>query len=188
MSSCTVTVTNIKVSLKIKIVLTLKRIYETLRKNKLIVKEYSNFLVIKKKYTYTLFASGHVNITGISRTSLVQPACDYICNLFSTIEKCPHTVDNISAITVVPHKINLRQLIKIDSPNFTTSFNTEIFPGLFMRTSTATVIVFRSGKLVIVGAKTVQCVRDTLMKVWPVLLSDTVNHDKTIFRDLPTCK
>jgi transcription initiation factor TFIID TATA-box-binding protein len=65
------------------------------------------------------------------------------------------TIDNIIATTNLNRKLNL---VDISSRKKFTNikYNNEKFPGLFVKFNIGTAIIFHSGKIVIVGSKSIE--------------------------------
>ena len=123
---------------------------------------YGNFFVLKNKYTYTVFLKNNfVNVTGISNFDELQQVRKHLeklllpdVYLFSDI-----TVDNLtfSGLSSYVSK-SLRELqTSLRKKKAQVYFNSLRFPGLFVKFSCkGRIIVFSSGKYVIVGVKTIQ--------------------------------
>lgn len=147
---------NIKVSGKLKS-LVLNNALEKLRSLSIPTKIYGNFISFKaQNYTYILFKKGkkdynHINITQIANFSSIAQAIDI---LESILDCCvsDYIIDNIIATSDLHRKISLEKIIT--NGHFTNiKYNNEVFPGLFIKFLMGTVILFHTGKLVIVGCK-----------------------------------
>lgn len=166
-------ITNIKLSIKLNIIRTLKLsdIDCLLQEGCVNSKLTRNFLVVRDKYVYIIFPNGHVNITGFRRHIDIRESILIIKMLLSItakIKKC--NVDNISCKFKLPNTINLPQLYKVEIPNaLRKSYNTERFPGMFLKYPRGTLIVFASGSIVAVGVKDVEGLSETVSHLWNVL-------------------
>ncbi len=147
---------NIKISIKVK-PLVLNNAIERLENNGITLKTYSNFLTFKThNFTYVLFKKGqrkhsHINVTQIPSLKLIRKS-------IRVIEKCLgcsvlyYKIDNIIATSDLKQSVNLIDIVsrrRFDK----IKYNNEIFPGLFIKFPSGTVIIFHSGKIVIVGCK-----------------------------------
>lgn len=153
---------NIKISLKVK-PLVLNNALKRLEKKSVTVKTYSNFISFKANtYTYVLFKKGktkqtHINITQIPSLDLVKTAINIIVRLL----KCcvlNYTIDNIIATSDL-HKCVCLMDVVIKKSFERIKYNNEIFPGLFIKFINGTVIVFHTGKIVIVGCKNKESIK-----------------------------
>jgi len=124
------------------------------------VKDCKNFVVLKDTYTYSIFKTNkkklenHINITNIPNLEKVQDAIQHLKKHFKFCAK--HVkIDNIMATSNVGKPIDLisvceRKLFE------NIKYNSEVFPGLHVKFEKGSVILFHSGKIVIVGTKNKQ--------------------------------
>ena len=160
-------ITNIKLSLKTSFIclssvqtLLLKK--DLLGSKKISVKEYANFLVIKHIFTYVLFKSSnkeinHCNITNVSKFSDIDYACDHFLKTLLqelNVTEIFRRVDNISATLNLFLKINIHDIIPYFKSKCNIGYNSEKFPGVFLKFKEGTVIIFHTGKCVFIGCKT----------------------------------
>jgi TATA-box binding protein (TBP) (component of TFIID and TFIIIB) len=138
-------------------------------------KTYHNYLVIRDKYTYIVFPKkGHINITGIKNIFEIDNVIDNFCEDFklnrNLITNCLK-IDNISAGGDFGKKLNvgaIQEKLNREKTEFTVKFDRNYFPGAFCKTfDVGTIIIFRSGKYVIVGAK---CQED-VKKIFHMMLA-----------------
>lgn len=160
-------IANVKVSLKTTPI-SLDIVFNNLSRNDYNCKKYPNFLVIKTKYTFIIFKTNsngenHINITKIPNLSDINEAIEIIKQLTSCFVKSD-TIDNIIATTSVNRKLNLHKIV--EDKNFARiKYNNEKFPGLFLKFDKATVILFHSGKIVIVGSKSEEIIKCLILKI-----------------------
>ena len=146
-------IANVKVSIKTTPLFLDNVVLKCLEEN-LYCKNYNNFLVVKKIYTFIIFktnknSENHINITKIASLDLVVDAIATITYL-TKCEVLSQTIDNIIASTSFKRQIDLQSI----SNRFpSVKYNNEKFPGLFIKYKIGTAILFHSGKIVIVGAK-----------------------------------
>lgn len=160
-------VANVKVSIKI-LAIPLDIVYKIAKEKNIDLKLHNNFLVLKAKFTFIIFKAknsieNHINITKIPDINSVPFAVLEIENILS----CNHfnlCVDNIIASANLHKTIDLIRIVK--SKNFEKiKYNNQKFPGLFITFKKGTTIVFHSGKIVIVGCKTIPDIECILNKI-----------------------
>lgn len=146
-------ITNIKLSLKTSYVCLDSVRKQLSNKN---IRCYNNFIVLRDKYTYIIFKSrdlvtNHINVTKIERFENVTESINNILSLLQVIEQ-KRVIDNITVSLNLHKEINLNCL-----PDFsgiiTKSYNTEKFPGVFLKFDCGTIILFHTGKCIIIGVK-----------------------------------
>jgi len=149
-------VRNIKISLKVKAIF-LDNALEILKRNNIKAKTFCNFVTFKiRGYTYVLFKTGkaqhtHINVTQIASIKLIKKAIKILVKLMNcTVLR--YSIDNIIATSDLVRPINLDEVIK-NKKFKKIKYNNEIFPGLFIKFSIGTVIIFHTGRIVIVGCK-----------------------------------
>ena len=137
------------------------------------LKCYNNFRVIKTKYTYIIFTKSkinrkfHVNITKIPSLDHISKAINELKNIINgsfSVENLK--IENITCLHILNKNINLvdtfRNLKKKQYEENTdsnqnniivqTQYNPEKFPGIFLRLKNCSLLLFSSGKLVVIGA------------------------------------
>jgi TATA-box binding protein (TBP) (component of TFIID and TFIIIB) len=124
------------------------------------VRTYGNFAVLRTpQATYTIYYSKCINVTGISKFTLIPQAIKTFCTIIKISRITSSiTIDNITANgrfqQAVPlfklcHAINLKTSLQC-----TPSFDPTYFPGAVIRSNRGTIIVFGTGSYVVVGCKT----------------------------------
>lgn len=159
---------NIKISVKVQ-ALTLNNALSILKNKSIITREFGNFFSFKSNnYTFVIFKRGkqennHINITQIPNFYSINKAINCLISLINC-RVCHYVIDNIIATSDLHKSISLDSLIK--SKRFKrVKYNSEIFPGLFIKFRQGTTIIFHSGKLVIVGCKSIdkiECILNTI--------------------------
>jgi hypothetical protein len=161
-------VANVKVSLKTSKIF-LDNVCVLASEKKLYCKNYKNFIVLKLAYTYIIFKSkeqqseSHINITKIPKTSKIREAID----LIKSIVNCTiisFKIDNIIATTNLKKELNLANISK-NCKLLNLKYNNEKFPGIFVKFDIGTVILFHSGKIVIVGCKSEENIKCLIRKI-----------------------
>ena len=146
-----INITNVKVSIKTSPIL-----LNNVLKLEVPLKNYKNFIVLKDKYTYSIFktnanSENHINITKIPNLNKIQDSIDNLKRFLDFSVK-NLKVDNIIATLKLGKSIDLvsvceKKLFK------SMKYNNEKFPGLFVKFEQGTAILFHSGKIVLVGCK-----------------------------------
>ena len=165
------TIANVKISVKIS-KLPLDIVMNKLNCINMPFQLHNNFLVVKSKFTFIIFKpkfecithTNHVNITKIPNLSCINDAVKEIERLMNC-ETFNLTVDNISATSKHPMKLNLLQIV-IDNKFGYIKYNNQAFPGLFLKFRSGTAIIFHSGKLNIVGCKSEEDVKWILKEIF----------------------
>ena len=137
------------------------------------LKCYNNFCVIKTKYTYIIFTKSkinrkfHVNITKIPTLDHISKSIDELKNIINEsflVENLK--IENITCLHVLNKNINLLDTFEIikkkqqeennDSKEeniiIQVQYNPEKFPGIFLKLKNCSVLLFSSGKLVVIGS------------------------------------
>jgi TATA-box binding protein (TBP) (component of TFIID and TFIIIB) len=159
---------NIKISVKVE-ALTLNNALSVLKNKNIATREFGNFFSFKSnQFTFVIFKRGsqeknHINITQIPNFYSIHKAINSLISLLNC-RVCHYVIDNIIATSDLHKPISLYAIIK--SKRFKrVKYNSEIFPGLFIKFKEGTTIIFHSGKLVIVGCKSIdkiQCILTTI--------------------------
>lgn len=139
-------------------------------------------------YVYTLFKNGHVNVTGIRRVSefkdLVQALLSRLHLAVEVEEVLSNAkIQNISATAKIRLKrgecVNLRQLYEnTRHPTYAaildhTRFNVDRFPACNIKIKDyGSLLVFSSGKVVIVGCKNVENIRRLVLDILPNFMNN----------------
>ena len=152
-------VTNIKLSLKIKFIC-LDTVQNILKNLNISVKSYPNFLVFRQTYTFILFKSkdcirNHLNVTNIKEYTNIETSINIlktllnydISDIFST------TIDNITASFSIKSSFNFLDILNKFKDISQITYNNEKFPGIFLKFDLGTVIIFHTGKCIVIGCK-----------------------------------
>ena len=153
-------ISNVKLSCKIRIFNNDRISFNTDN----LVKHYNNFSIVKSKYVYTVFTktkilgSFHINITKIPSLEHVPMALNDINSIINeNFSILNYKIENLTCLHNFQNKLNL---VKI-SENFNQNLNLQIvkmhynpekFPGMFLSIKECTILIFSSGKMVVIGA------------------------------------
>ena len=164
MTSC-FKVHNIKISLKLKSP-SLMYFNDTITQNKTIKqKNFGNFRIVYSNFTYIFFNTStnilHCNVTKIKTYNQIHCSKKTLNSIFPKLKILSTKVDNICGTKTIGGNICLdilfKSLVKSNSTQFKVSYNSQKFPGLFIKfcgnTLSGTFIVFKSGKINSVGLK-----------------------------------
>ena len=144
------------------------------KKGKIKLKFYNNFLVLKSNYTYIIFKNGTVNLTGLKGTSELENVFTRFSQDFQIQENLlpkEFIIDNITAHGTFNQQINLRKIqlfLEKDSNNteIETKLNLSYFPALICKdyNKKGTILIFGSGNFTIVGVKREEDLKDIYFK------------------------
>ena len=162
-------VSNVKISCKVRIF----NVNDISFNRDIPIKQYNNFNVIKTKYTYIIFTKSkknrkfHVNITKIPSLDHISKAIDELKNIINETFSVENLkIENITCLHILNENINLLETFKnfkkrqfVDSKDLEgkniiiqVRYNPEKFPGIFLKLKNCSVLLFSSGKLVVIGA------------------------------------
>lgn len=140
---------------------------------------YPNFWVVKdRRYTFIIFVGKkglhHVNVTRV-------PDLDHVPSAREDFEACftssptviqPPSVDNLTCLSQASGPLDLfhvhQRVLAQPPPGLERArFNLEQFPGLFLKfkNPNGTLLLFSSGKIVIVGCRLTSTVQDLLQRL-----------------------
>ena len=164
MTSC-FKVHNIKISLKLESP-SLMYFNNIITKNKKIKqKNFGNFRIVYSNFTYIFFNTTtnilHCNVTKINKYNQIHSSKKILKSIFPRFNILSTKVDNICGTKYIGGNICLDnlfdRLVKSSSTHFKVNYNSQKFPGLFIKfngnTLSGTLIIFKSGKINSVGLK-----------------------------------
>lgn len=164
-------VTNVKLSLKIRYIC-LDTVENILNKLNISVKSYPNFLVFRKTYTFILFKSkdkirNHINVTNIKKVENLDAAINTLKDIldFKSADIFSTTVDNITASFSVKTDFNFLDILEKFKTFAKVTYNNEKFPGIFLKFKFGTVIIFHTGKCIIIGCKSLPDIECLVKKI-----------------------
>lgn len=151
------TVNNIKVSFKISGI-SLDIVQQYLVCNKISFRIFHNYYVFKiKSYHCVMFKenelskTNHLNVTKIKSVKKIKEVKQLISKVLKK-KIISVKIDNIMATSCMSHTLNLKHLAQ-NQLRHVAKFNIETFPGLFLKYKEGTIILFHSGKIVVVGCR-----------------------------------
>jgi hypothetical protein len=173
-------ITNVKVSVKCSSIC-LDTVVKKAQENNLNYKLYSNYLVIQYKYTYVIFKQSlkslqkkcHVNITKIPNLFEIDNAKKLLQTVIPDVYFFSTTVDNITVSTNINRQYLPTKIISLFSDVCKITFNQETFPGVFLKFSNGTAILFHTGKCILIGCKTIENIEKILCMLQTVINNDS---------------
>jgi len=152
---------NIKISVKVRAI-PLNNVIKKLQEKNIEHREYLNFVTFKSKFSYVLFKPSknlttHINISSIKNKRDIKKSVWFLkYNLAVVVLSL--RIDNIVSTKIIGKSINLQEIIR-QKVFVNARYNPEHFPGLFVKFNKGTIILFHSGKVVIVGCRTYQDIK-----------------------------
>ena len=139
-----------------------------------------NFIVIFKKYTFTIFKPNaltgdmHCNVTKLKSFSNITEAISILTDIIPNVKVKYSSTDNITAITNWNQKVNLDLLFSKLCSSYEIKYNIQKFPAIFIRypleSNHVTVFIFSTGKVICVGCKS-----EEQLKITSKWLNDIIN-------------
>ena len=151
-----------------------------------VTKKCGNFFVVREKFVFIIFYKGHVNCTKLKDMDDITQVRAFLKTQLPTLElKACSIIDNITASgRIRGTELNLfRFSTYLSQDGRPHHYNPTCFPGLSTRIGRVTFILFRSGKYIAIGAKSLQqlnhCVLDLHLLLstydeWRTVLSSAV--------------
>ena len=159
-------VKNVKLSVKYSSSKHVTHFLEVAKSRSVKTRKVRNILVLKDKLTLILFVrsnnSYHLNITGIKDLHLVNDAIIWLENTYcnkSEFSLLSYNIDNITSSFDTFRHIPLDNLANVVS---NCSYNPERFHALYSKSRDGMVIVFQTGKVNIVGCKSLK----NILSLW----------------------
>ena len=149
-------------------------------------KENGSFFVYRLRgYVFCVYYSGHINVTGIKFIQEIQ-YIENIINEFYGIKKViKSTIDNITCTAKIsaslytwnePFASYLRKIDDISIFDII-QYSPQTFPGAFLKTTNSgTIIFFATGKINIVGCKSVKTIKQLLKKFFKGIIEIKKNE------------
>lgn len=164
-------VSNFKVSIKSSC-LSLDNVSAVIERQGRTVKNFYNFITFEYIYSFIVFKQNkfkenHINITKIRTRDEIASALLLLEQIIGKrVDNI--TVDNIIATSEAKTSLDLHELALKDF-KAKTKYNSEKFPGLFVKYPYGTAILFHSGKLVLVGCKSEKKIECLLQEIAAII-------------------
>jgi transcription initiation factor TFIID TATA-box-binding protein len=135
----------------------------------------------KPRTTALAFASGNMVCTGAKTEMEARLAGRKYVRIFQKhgipVSFRNFKIQNIVASAEVPHTLKLHELSEAYGPYV--SYEPDLFPGLVFRTSKPKLVflLFRSGKIVITGAKCKSEIKKTFAALYSGIITRFVDHE-----------
>ena len=158
-------ITNIKISVKTTFIC-LNTVVDKIKD--LNYKRYNNFVVFRDIFTYVIFKSSkgennHINITKIKTFDEITCAIKHLLDVLC-VSEIKRKIDNITVSLNLHKKVDLKNL-----PSFehclSVSYNSEKFPGVFIKFNCGTIILFHTGKCIFIGIKKEEDIECLISKI-----------------------
>jgi hypothetical protein len=166
-------ISNIKISCVFKLPLNWRVLLQNIaEKRKIVIRKNANFLILRDKYVLCIFEKNnktiHFNVTKIKSVRDIFDFLFFFACEYFTFDTCLISlkIDNITASFNIRSSLNLK---KIQTFFTKSKFNPDRFAGLFIKFEKGTAIIFRNGKVNIVGCKSVPAVQEIWKKLEPIL-------------------
>jgi Transcription factor TFIID (or TATA-binding protein, TBP) len=166
-------ISNIKISCVFKLPVNWRVLLQTIaEKRKILIQKNANFLILRDKYVLCIFEKNnqtvHFNVTKIkSIRDIFEFLFFFSCEYFTyDTTLLSLKIDNITSSFNIDSTINL---LKIRDYYKNSKFNPERFAGLFLKFDKGTAIVFRNGKVNIVGCKSISVIKEIWIGLEPIL-------------------
>lgn len=174
-----ITINNVKISVKTPLV-NLSTIVDVCKERQIQHKLYNNFISVKThNFSYIIFKrrellkkgclklpiTQHVNITRITSLPRIFAALKELCKLMRLLDSnltLKWKTDCISATTKLKKKIDIATLATNSDYSDIISYSPDVFPGAKVKTGSGSCILFKSGKIVIVGSKSRKELKEAL--------------------------
>ena len=127
----------------------------------------------------TIYSSGKYIIVGLKSLEHIESTFLQLLTILShylslsSLQK--PTIQNIVATDTIEKRISLKALYSSFSAGDTVKYEPKRFPALIYKTNGVTTLIFSSGKLVIMGAKSELTIQSTLQKIKKICKNYTVS-------------
>jgi Transcription factor TFIID (or TATA-binding protein, TBP) len=168
-------ISNIKISCVFKLPSNWRELLKSIAiKRNIKIKTNANFQILHDKYVICIFEKKdktvHFNVTKIKSINdvfnfLFFFSCEYFTYDTTLLSL---KIDNITSSFNINQIINLK---RVQSFFQDSKFNPERFAGLFIKYFSGTAIIFRNGKVNIVGCKKVITIKEIWQQLKPILLN-----------------
>jgi|YelNatPaOPRAMG01_1025707.scaffolds.fasta_scaffold20455_5 hypothetical protein len=155
-------ITNFKISLKV-LPICLDTVCDIAKKSNICFKRYNNFLVLQNKFTYIIFknrkgSNTHINVTKLRIFEDIKESQKFLFSNFLNRLNSNiifDKIDNITASYDLKKNIDIHQTIQNFKNLCEVRYNNETFPGVFLKHVCGTIIIFHSGKTILIGSKNI---------------------------------
>lgn len=167
-------ISNIKISCVFKLPLNwCNLLIDIAKKRRVIIKKNANFQILHDKYVICIFEKKdktvHFNVTKLKSIKDIFSFLFFFSREYFSYDTTLLSlkIDNITSSFNVGCVINLK---RVQSFFENCKFNPERFAGLFIKFNEGTAIIFRNGKVNIVGCKKVLTIKEIWQNLEPILL------------------
>jgi len=126
------------------------------------------------KSTALVFRSGKLVVTGTRSKEEAKHAARKFGRVimkvgYSEARFREFRVENLVSTFTVPFPIHLERMYKEIPPNMQSQYEPEVFPGLIFKVPTGTLLIFVSGRCVMIGMKTQEDIDKAYLFILPRL-------------------
>jgi len=126
------------------------------------------------KSTALVFKSGKLVVTGTKSAADARQAARKFGKIIMKVgypeaRFKEFKVENLVSTFTVPFPIHLEQLYKDLPPNQQSNYEPEVFPGLIYKSPTGTLLIFVSGKCVMIGMRRQEDIDKAFLHILPLL-------------------
>jgi TATA-box binding protein (TBP) (component of TFIID and TFIIIB) len=144
----------------------LEQIEDLCKKNNILLKKRGNILIFKYNYSFCFFEKKnnhiHINATCIKIVSEIPYFKYFFLNNIINNQIFNFKIDNITSTFSFNRNINLNIIFNTFE---NVKYNPERFPGLFLKFKLFTAVIFRNGKINILGCKSTKDVYLSWIKI-----------------------
>jgi len=171
LSKYNIHISNIKISVKTELCILRIRQFQNL----INCKENGSFFVFRLEgFVFSVYYSGHFNVTGLRNTSEIKKVKSVILSQIIGVTKIHKiTIDNITCTSKLNKTVytweesfvNYLQRLEVQNSFDIIQYSPQTFPGAFLKTlNTGTIIFFATGKFNIVGCSSEKEIKTLLLK------------------------
>ena len=117
----------------------------------------SSFFILREEgFVYTIFRTGHINITKLKTVEDIVPAVQHIVKRLGYSGQVDYEIDNISAsscIGRIPNFVHFLHTICTSSQITSVRYVNSVFTSAFIKFQTGTVCLSKTGNLSLIGFK-----------------------------------
>lgn len=151
-------------------------------------KRHGNYVSLKETYSYNIFSTGTINVTGIKSMQEIENVADNVCkdfNIEPSLIDGIFVIDSTTATGDFKRRVNLtavQQYVINNKCAFTTAFNREVFCAVYCKSNLGpTIVLFASGKFNILGGRCIQQILATYHQMSAIIHQLTMNRTVNVY-------
>lgn len=161
-------INNVKISVDTTQIKNIMREIKRLSRHPCVGKRNSSFYILRRySYVYTLFRTGHINVTKIRHLIHADRAVQLICDDLNIKQLLSYRVDNMTAsgdlAKISDNTIALPLCLRLISSKVSSNlslfkvrsvrFDTQSFPACYLKCKSGTISLFNTGKFNLIGVR-----------------------------------